>query len=62
MIVLNDVSDPEIGFESERTRSRWSRRGPSRSVAIDSKEAIAEAILDRVDGAARAPARHSSSA
>ena len=49
MIVLNDVSDPEIGFESERNAVTLVEAGGEREVPIDSKEAIAEAILDRVD-------------
>ena len=30
LIVLNDVSDPAIGFESERQRGNPDRRGPAR--------------------------------
>jgi phosphopantothenoylcysteine decarboxylase / phosphopantothenate---cysteine ligase len=55
LIVLNDVSDPEIGFESERNAVTLIDRDSERELAIDSKEAIAEAILDRVDEL-RAPA------
>jgi phosphopantothenoylcysteine decarboxylase/phosphopantothenate--cysteine ligase len=49
MIVLNDVSDPEIGFESERNAVTLVTAGGEREVAIDAKEAVAEAILDEVD-------------
>jgi phosphopantothenoylcysteine decarboxylase / phosphopantothenate---cysteine ligase len=50
MIVLNDVSDPEIGFESERNAVTLVTAGGEREVGIDSKEAVAETILDGVDG------------
>jgi phosphopantothenoylcysteine decarboxylase/phosphopantothenate--cysteine ligase len=58
MIVLNDVSDPEIGFESERNAVTLVTAGGEDQVGIATKEQIAEAILDRVDslldsGAAR---------
>ena len=49
MIVLNDVSDPEIGFESARNAVILVTADGEREVAIDSKEAIAAAILDAVD-------------
>jgi phosphopantothenoylcysteine decarboxylase / phosphopantothenate---cysteine ligase len=49
LIVLNDVSDPEIGFESEQNAVTLIDQDSERELAIDSKEAIAEAILDRVD-------------
>jgi phosphopantothenoylcysteine decarboxylase/phosphopantothenate--cysteine ligase len=49
LIVLNDVSDPEIGFESERNAVTLVEAGAEEAIAIDSKEAIAAAILDRVD-------------
>jgi phosphopantothenoylcysteine decarboxylase/phosphopantothenate--cysteine ligase len=49
LIVLNDVSDPEIGFESERNAVTLIDPDSERELPIDSKEAIAEAILDRVD-------------
>jgi phosphopantothenoylcysteine decarboxylase / phosphopantothenate---cysteine ligase len=55
LIVLNDVSDPEIGFESDRNAVTLIAAGDERELPIDSKEAIAEAILDRVDEL-RAPA------
>jgi phosphopantothenoylcysteine decarboxylase/phosphopantothenate--cysteine ligase len=49
LIVLNDVSDSEIGFESERNAVTLISADDEREVQIDSKEAIAEAILQRVD-------------
>jgi phosphopantothenoylcysteine decarboxylase/phosphopantothenate--cysteine ligase len=49
MIVLNDVSDSEIGFESERNAVTLVTARGEREVGIDSKEAVAEAILDGVD-------------
>jgi len=48
LIVLNDVSDPEIGFESERNAVTLIATESATEVPIDSKEAIAEAILDEV--------------
>jgi len=48
MIVLNDVSDPEIGFESERNAVTLVERDGETSIPISPKEAVAEAILDRV--------------
>jgi phosphopantothenoylcysteine decarboxylase / phosphopantothenate---cysteine ligase len=49
LIVLNDVSDPAIGFESEQNAVTLVGHRGEAEVPIDSKEAIAEAILDRVD-------------
>jgi phosphopantothenoylcysteine decarboxylase/phosphopantothenate--cysteine ligase len=49
MIVLNDVSDPEIGFESERNAVTLITAGAESEVPIDSKDAVAEAILEEVD-------------
>ena len=49
MIVLNDVSDPEIGFESERNAVTLITAAGETEVPIDSKDAVAEAILDGVD-------------
>jgi phosphopantothenoylcysteine decarboxylase / phosphopantothenate---cysteine ligase len=61
MIVLNDVSDPGIGFESERNAVTLVGADFEEAIAIDSKEAIAEAILDRIDrlrfGSEKRPAR-----
>jgi phosphopantothenoylcysteine decarboxylase / phosphopantothenate---cysteine ligase len=48
LIVLNDVSDPAIGFESERNAVTLIDAASATEVAIAAKEAIAEAILDRV--------------
>jgi phosphopantothenoylcysteine decarboxylase / phosphopantothenate---cysteine ligase len=49
LIVLNDVSNPEIGFESERNAVTLISAAAEREVPIDSKERVAEAILDEVD-------------
>ncbi len=49
MIVLNDVSDPEIGFESTRNAVTLVDAAGETEVPIAAKEAIADAILDRVD-------------
>jgi phosphopantothenoylcysteine decarboxylase / phosphopantothenate---cysteine ligase len=49
LIVLNDVSDPEIGFESDRNAFTLIAAGGETEVPIDSKDAVAEAILDEVD-------------
>jgi phosphopantothenoylcysteine decarboxylase/phosphopantothenate--cysteine ligase len=49
LIVLNDVSDPEIGFESERNAVTLIGAGTETAVPITSKEEIAEAILREVD-------------
>ncbi len=49
LIVFNDVSNPEIGFESERNAVTLITAGGETEVPIDSKEAIAGAILGEVD-------------
>jgi phosphopantothenoylcysteine decarboxylase / phosphopantothenate---cysteine ligase len=49
MIVLNDVSRPGIGFESERNEVTLVEPTGEQRLEIDSKQAIAEAILDRVE-------------
>jgi phosphopantothenoylcysteine decarboxylase / phosphopantothenate---cysteine ligase len=49
LIVLNDVSNPEIGFESERNAVTLVGAEVETEVPIAPKEAIAEAILDEVD-------------
>lgn len=49
LIVFNDVSDPEIGFESERNAVTLITATGETEVPIDSKDAIAEAILGEVD-------------
>jgi phosphopantothenoylcysteine decarboxylase/phosphopantothenate--cysteine ligase len=48
LIVLNDVSDPTIGFESERNEVTLIDRTGERRVPVGPKDRIAEAILDRV--------------
>jgi len=49
LIVFNDVSDPEIGFESERNAVTLIGKEGERDVAIVSKDEVAEAILQEVD-------------
>ena len=49
MIVLNDVSNPEIGFESERNAVTLIRADGETVVPIASKDEIAGAILGEVD-------------
>jgi phosphopantothenoylcysteine decarboxylase/phosphopantothenate--cysteine ligase len=49
LIVFNDVSNPEIGFESERNAVTLIGRDSEREVAVASKDEIAEAILQEVD-------------
>jgi phosphopantothenoylcysteine decarboxylase/phosphopantothenate--cysteine ligase len=48
MIVLNDVSDPAIGFESADNAVTLIEPGAETEVAIAAKDEIAEAILARV--------------
>jgi phosphopantothenoylcysteine decarboxylase / phosphopantothenate---cysteine ligase len=48
-IVLNDVSRPEIGFESVENEVVIVERAAERHVPLASKEQIADAILDRVE-------------
>ncbi len=48
LIVLNDVSDPEIGFESENNAVTLIDAAAETPVPLASKDAIAAAILDRV--------------
>jgi phosphopantothenoylcysteine decarboxylase / phosphopantothenate---cysteine ligase len=48
LIVLNDVSDPRIGFESEDNAVTLIAADSEVAVPIAAKDAIAEAILDRV--------------
>src|SRR5512132_820829 len=48
-IVLNDVSRREIGFESAANEVVIVERGGKHHVPITSKEAIADAILDRIE-------------
>jgi phosphopantothenoylcysteine decarboxylase/phosphopantothenate--cysteine ligase len=49
LIVLNDVSDRRIGFESEENAVTLIDRGAESVVARASKDSIADSILDRVD-------------
>jgi phosphopantothenoylcysteine decarboxylase / phosphopantothenate---cysteine ligase len=48
LIVLNDVSDPAIGFESEQNAVTLIDEDTDTPVPIASKDAIAEATLDKV--------------
>jgi phosphopantothenoylcysteine decarboxylase / phosphopantothenate---cysteine ligase len=48
-IVLNDVSRSEIGFESPENEVVIVERGGEHQVPLAPKEAVADAILDRVD-------------
>ena len=57
LIVLNDVSDPAIGFESEDNAVTLIEAESETEVPIASKEEIAAAILDRVDRLRRPGAR-----
>ncbi len=49
MIVLNDVSDPTIGFESAENEVLLVTAADEEEVPKASKDAVAEAILDRID-------------
>jgi phosphopantothenoylcysteine decarboxylase/phosphopantothenate--cysteine ligase len=49
LIVLNDVSNPEIGFESDRNAVTLIAAESETEVPIDSKDVVAGAILDEVD-------------
>jgi phosphopantothenoylcysteine decarboxylase/phosphopantothenate--cysteine ligase len=49
LIVLNDVSNPQIGFESDRNAVTLISAESEIEVPIASKDAVAEAILDEVD-------------
>jgi phosphopantothenoylcysteine decarboxylase/phosphopantothenate--cysteine ligase len=48
-IVFNDVSRPEIGFDSEQNEVTIVERGGEHELPLASKEEIAAAILDRVE-------------
>lgn len=48
MVVLNDVSDPEIGFDSERNEVILVTEGDAERIPRGPKEEVAGAILDRV--------------
>ncbi|HEX6456992.1 MAG TPA: bifunctional phosphopantothenoylcysteine decarboxylase/phosphopantothenate--cysteine ligase CoaBC [Solirubrobacterales bacterium] len=49
LIVFNDVSDPEIGFESERNAVTLITAAGETEVPVAPKDAIAESILGEVD-------------
>jgi phosphopantothenoylcysteine decarboxylase / phosphopantothenate---cysteine ligase len=49
LIVLNDVSDPRIGFESAENEVTLVASGDEVEVPRAAKDAVAEAILDRVE-------------
>jgi phosphopantothenoylcysteine decarboxylase/phosphopantothenate--cysteine ligase len=49
LIVLNDVADSSIGFESEENAVTLIDASSETAVAQASKDAIADSILDRVD-------------
>lgn len=49
LIVLNDVSNPEIGFESENNAVTLIDAASEEPIPTASKDLIADAILDRVD-------------
>jgi phosphopantothenoylcysteine decarboxylase/phosphopantothenate--cysteine ligase len=49
LIVLNDVSNPEIGFESELNAVTLISAQAESEVPIASKDVVAKAILDEVD-------------
>jgi phosphopantothenoylcysteine decarboxylase/phosphopantothenate--cysteine ligase len=49
LIVLNDVSNPEIGFESERNAVTLIGADTETEIPVAAKEEIAEAILQEVD-------------
>ncbi|MFT3862674.1 MAG: bifunctional phosphopantothenoylcysteine decarboxylase/phosphopantothenate--cysteine ligase CoaBC [Solirubrobacterales bacterium] len=60
LIVLNDVSDPTIGFESDENEVTLVAAEDEVEVPRASKDAVAEAILDRVErlrAAAGSPAK-----
>lgn len=60
-IVLNDVSNAEVGFDSDRNEVTIVEAERELHVEIDSKDAVAEAILSRIEAirAARAAAERS---
>jgi phosphopantothenoylcysteine decarboxylase/phosphopantothenate--cysteine ligase len=49
LMVFNDVSNPQIGFESEENAVTLIDPAGTTPVAQASKDAVADAILDRVD-------------
>lgn len=59
-IVLNDVSRPEIGFESSQNEVTIVEAGGETPVPLASKEVVADAILDRVEAIRAASAQRTS--
>jgi len=55
LIVLNDVSDPAIGFESEENAVTLIDAAGETAVPRASKDSIADSILDRVDALRPSP-------
>ena len=55
LIVLNDVSDPRIGFESAENEVTLVAATDEIAVPRSSKDAVAEAILDRIDAPRTSP-------
>lgn len=55
LIVLNDVSDPTIGFDSENNAVTLIDPTAETPVQLSSKDRIADTILDRVDRLRSAP-------
>ena len=49
LIVLNDISDPNIGFESKENAATLISSTEEAHLSQASKDVIAEQILDRVD-------------
>jgi phosphopantothenoylcysteine decarboxylase/phosphopantothenate--cysteine ligase len=59
-IVFNDVSRPEIGFESPENEVVIVEREGEQQVPLASKEEIADAVLDRVEALRKGGATHRS--
>jgi phosphopantothenoylcysteine decarboxylase/phosphopantothenate--cysteine ligase len=57
LIVLNDVSDPTIGFDSAENEVLLVTATDEEEVPKASKDAVADAILDRIDGLRAAGAK-----
>ncbi|HEX2097238.1 MAG TPA: bifunctional phosphopantothenoylcysteine decarboxylase/phosphopantothenate--cysteine ligase CoaBC [Solirubrobacterales bacterium] len=57
LIVLNDVSDPTIGFDSDQNAVTLVDATGEEELARDSKDAIAEQVLGRVERLCRPEAR-----
>jgi phosphopantothenoylcysteine decarboxylase/phosphopantothenate--cysteine ligase len=60
LIVLNDISNPGIGFESEENAVTLISSDGEDTVRQASKDVVAEKILDRVDRLRSEASRHSS--